>query len=179
MEIRGRRGEWPTAGLRAITLMVGLVLLITACSRPGAGQPESRHQLAAQRLLAYAHCMQTHGVPGYPEPKITANGISESTRRGQVDPNSPQYRSAAAACQRLRPGAGAGNSPADQAQARAEGLRYSRCMRAHGVPEFPDPDAEGVIDVSAEIADSPEYQRATSYCQSHGYSAGISVQGGS
>ncbi|HEX4214301.1 MAG TPA: hypothetical protein VIA06_13370 [Candidatus Dormibacteraeota bacterium] len=122
--------------------------------------------------------MQTHGEPGYPEPKVTGKGISQSINRGQLDPNSPQYKAAAAACQKLQPGAGTGNSPADQAQARAEGLKYSRCMRAHGVPDFPDPNGQGVIDVNVSVTYSAEYKTATSYCQSHGYSAGISVQGG-
>jgi hypothetical protein len=39
------------------------------------------------------------------------------------------------------PDGGAGTSPADRAQA----TRYSACMRANGVADFPDPNAEGHI----------------------------------
>jgi hypothetical protein len=34
---------------------------------------------------------------------------------------------------------GAAPSPAQQAQAQVTQLKFSRCMRAHGVPNFPDP----------------------------------------
>jgi hypothetical protein len=36
---------------------------------------------------------------------------------------------------------GAAPSPAQQAQAQVTQLKFSRCMRAHGVPNFPDPSS--------------------------------------
>jgi hypothetical protein len=36
---------------------------------------------------------------------------------------------------------GAAPSPAQRASAEVSGLLFSRCMRAHGVPNFPDPPA--------------------------------------
>jgi hypothetical protein len=46
---------------------------------------------------------------------------------------------------------GSASSPASSASAESANLRqeiaYSQCMRAHGVPDFPDPNASGAITV--------------------------------
>jgi hypothetical protein len=41
-------------------------------------------------------------------------------------------------------------------------LKFARCMRANGVPNFPDPDANGNIQfpVTSPIPKSPAFQRA-------------------
>ena len=56
-----------------------------------------------------------------------------------------------------------GETPYQQA------LAYSRCMRTHGVPAFPDPDAQGDIRMSSSgsgvDALSPQYQAAARTCQ--------------
>lgn len=54
--------------------------------------------------LAFAHCMQTHGVPSFPDPSSNgALGIPQG-----VDANSPQFKSAFQACDSLLPNNGAG-----------------------------------------------------------------------
>ena len=52
------------------------------------------------QLLAFAHCMQTHGVPKFPDP--TSQGAL-SLPQG-VDPNSPAFQHALAACRSKAPG---------------------------------------------------------------------------
>jgi hypothetical protein len=59
-----------------------------------------------------------------------------------LDSNSPQFTSADQACKSLLPGGGV-QSPADQAQKRAGLLAFAACMRKHGMPNFPDPNADG------------------------------------
>ncbi len=41
------------------------------------------------------------------------------------------------------PNGGAPPSPAQQAQMQAQALKFSACMRSHGVPSFPDPQFSG------------------------------------
>lgn len=54
--------------------------------------------------LAFAHCMQTHGVPSFPDPSSNgALGIPPG-----VDANSPQFQSAFQTCSPLLPNNGAG-----------------------------------------------------------------------
>ncbi len=49
---------------------------------------------------------------------------------------------------------------------KASALAYSQCMRSHGVPDFPDPNSSGGIQVTASIANSPAFQTAANDCKS-------------
>lgn len=54
---------------------------------------------------------------------------------------------------------------------RASALAYSRCMRTHGIKDFPDPDANGGIRLNAHPGsdidpNNPKYQAADSACKS-------------
>jgi hypothetical protein len=51
------------------------------------------------QLLAFAHCMQTHGVPQFPDP--TAGGAIGLPQG--VDPNSPQFQKSWQECQSKLP----------------------------------------------------------------------------
>jgi hypothetical protein len=51
-----------------------------------------------------------------------------------------------------QPSAGSGGSPEAGGSANSSsGLAYSRCVRAHGVPNFPDPDSSGQLSKEAVI----------------------------
>jgi hypothetical protein len=48
------------------------------------------------------------------------------------------------------------------------GVNYTACMRSHGVPNFPDPDAKGTITVTVSASlnpSSPLFQQAEADCQ--------------
>jgi hypothetical protein len=68
---------------------------------PDNGGLPTATQVAAEttKLLEWAHCMRTHGLPNFPDPKIISNsrqfGIQLS---GGVDPNSPQFQAAKKVC---------------------------------------------------------------------------------
>ena len=54
---------------------------------------------------------------------------------------------------------------------RAAQLSYSKCMRAHGVSDFPDPDSQGRIEIQGGPGsdlnpDNPTYKNAQKACQS-------------
>ena len=88
------------------------------------------------RGVAYAKCMRAHGVANFPDP---GGGGTTNTGSG-IDPNSPTFQSAAAACAKLSP---EGSAPRTRATTRQikQALRTSECMRKHGVAGFPDPIA--------------------------------------
>ena len=46
----------------------------------------------------------------------------------------------------------------------AQELRYAECMRAHGVPSFPDPSSNGVFDGSDIDPNAPQFQSAQAKC---------------
>lgn len=91
--------------------------------------------------LAFAKCMRADGVPNFPDPHTGAGPVFNTAG---IDPSSPAFQTAQAKCQRLMGGAvggpfsfGARTHPS--AQTLAKLLRIARCMRQHGVPQFPDP----------------------------------------
>jgi hypothetical protein len=96
---------------------------------PGSGSPEAA-------ALAFAGCMRANGVPRFPEPRA-GGGFLFHTGAG-VDPSSLAFGAAQTKCKKfLPPGPGSGSPPS--AKTLAHYLTVARCMRRHGVPEFPDP----------------------------------------
>jgi hypothetical protein len=97
----------------------------------------------------FSACMRNHGVNNFPDPvvKSSAGGTSVSIGINPSISGQPAFKSAQSACQHILPKAGNGpdSSPAQQ-QARTQALiAFARCLRAHGFPHFPDPDAHGQL----------------------------------
>lgn len=80
-----------TAGQRACQKYMGT---------PTTDGPASPQQ--EQAALAYAQCMRSHGVPNFPDPKVTAHSFTVHLAPG-MDPHSPQFQAARNACQTLMP----------------------------------------------------------------------------
>jgi hypothetical protein len=77
-----------------------------ACKQylPGGGGPPPPLTASQKRqVLALAHCMRTHGVPNFPDPNFAGGGIKSQLPTG-VDPQSPAFQKAVAACGRGRIG---------------------------------------------------------------------------
>jgi hypothetical protein len=55
-----------------------------------------------QAFLTYARCMRSHGVPRFPDPK-PGGGLQIGPKVG-VDPSTPQFQAAQAACRKVVPG---------------------------------------------------------------------------
>ena len=86
--------------------------------------------------LAFAKCMRSYGVTNFPDPG-SGGGIHISAGSG-INPFSPAFTTARAACRRLLPGPLGGNQH-PTAQQIAQARQLSECMRQHGVTGFPDP----------------------------------------
>jgi hypothetical protein len=82
--------------------------------------------------------MRSNGVPNFPDPNTGRGPIFDMSG---VDPSSPAFQAAQAKCQKLMGGGppGPGSTTHPSAQTLAKLLRIARCMRQHGVPQFPDP----------------------------------------
>jgi hypothetical protein len=88
------------------------------------------------RAVEYSQCMRAHGVTNFPDPTTAGPGAKDG-----LDPNSPTFQAAQAACRQYAPPHPP--TPAQSAQREADLLRFAQCMRSHGVPNFPDPDSQG------------------------------------
>jgi hypothetical protein len=105
--------------------------------------------------------MRTHGVPGFPDPTVKNGSVGFDFTGSNVDQNSAQYQSARHACQSLRGGGTANSGTADYA---AE-LKFTKCMRANGVTDFPDPNKNGGFSGTSSMnPSSPTFQNAQSTC---------------
>ena len=81
---------------------------------------------------------------------------------------SPAYEAAHQVCKHDLPDIGPHTSAEKTTAARAA-LRYATCMRSNGLPNFPDPDSQGVIQVSAVGTlepSSPQFEKAETACRS-------------
>ena len=131
-----------------------------ATAASASASPSSGGSAAAQ-ALAYATCMRSHGVPGFPDPTVQNGAVGFDFTGANVDQNSAQYQSARQACQGLRPG---GTSNSGTANYAAE-LKFSKCMRAHGVPDFPDPNKNGGFSGTSSVNPSSQtFQNTQSLC---------------
>jgi hypothetical protein len=119
----------------------------------------------------FAACMRKYGVPNFPDPSSTG-AISIGPSSG-VDPGSPKFQSAQAKCRKLLPNGGQ-PTPAQIAKAQAAALSFSKCMRSHGVPNFPDPtfSSSGGIGIKIQAGsksgldpNNPTFKTAQQACQ--------------
>jgi hypothetical protein len=140
-----------------------------ATPRPVGGSQFSVAGGNQSQMLAYSHCMQTHGVPNFPEPN--AQGVASGSG---INPNSAGFRAADRDCRHFLPNGGQ-PTPAQQAQALAQALKYSQCMRSHGIADFPDPQSGpgGGIRIAIRAGkgsdlnpQSPQFQAAEQACGS-------------
>ncbi|HWB21669.1 MAG TPA: hypothetical protein VG652_02140 [Gaiellaceae bacterium] len=121
---------------------------------------------SVQELTKLSACMRKNGVPNFPDP----NAQGEISITG-IDPGSASFQQAQQACRKLLPNGGT-PSPAQQAQARAQALAFSACMRKNGVPSFPDPQFGSGGRISIKIGRGqgidpslPQFQAAQKACQ--------------
>jgi hypothetical protein len=108
------------------------------------------------KMESYAQCMRTHGIADFPDPTSGPDGGAGFQLRGgpgsDIDPNSPKFQAADKACRPLLPNGGV--HPQLTAAQQQQFLSWAACVRAHGVPSFPDPTFTGG-GVQIRIADKP------------------------
>jgi hypothetical protein len=109
--------------------------------------------------------MRSHGVSDYPD----TGGPIQANPGSDLDPNNPAYQAARQSCQSLRPTISL--PPDQQAQARADDLKFAQCMRAQGIANYPDPQPNSnVVDLrqlGAALLNSPQFQAAQQACKQY------------
>jgi hypothetical protein len=93
---------------------------------------------------------------------------------------SPAFKTAQQACAKLAPGGPQGGGAAPiTAQQHREIVQFAACVRAHGVPDFPDPSTTGVFNVPVSIkTNAPAFTAAINKCQVNGVPLSISQGSG-
>ena len=154
----------------AIIVTAVLVLLAAACGggssstgsggSSNAGGPVSS-QAANSKTVAFSHCMRSHGVPAFPDPTRTG-GVPKVTPQ-QVGVGNSQFQVAQRACAHLLQPA-----QVQVPQIMTGMVNFARCMRSHGVPNWPDPstDSNGqpVFSIPGINPDSPRISNTADAC---------------
>jgi hypothetical protein len=126
----------------------------TQSSSPNGGSPYGT-------ALAFARCMRSHGVPLWPEPGSNGSFDQSPLTPSQLGVGKSQITSAEQACRSLLP---AHTVTTQQPHVLAQALRFSRCMRTHGLTDFPDPDGNGAITIPRAVENSSAYPAAFHFC---------------
>jgi hypothetical protein len=142
----------------------------TATAAPAGGSGSSGATALAQ-AVAYSQCIRSHGVPNFPDPVQTPSG-GYGYRTAGIDPNSAAFQGALQACQALpSPWHSTGQQPSPAQQ--QAWLNWARCIRAHGLPDFPDPTFSGrEVHDSGMGSSSSQLQQAMDACKSQMPSVG-------
>jgi hypothetical protein len=169
----------------ALVGIVGLVLLAAACGGGSSGAKVAQVGTTGSTRSSgasngsgsgdptkYSACMRNHGISNFPDPdskgriKITS-GASAGGKKAGVDVHSPQFDRARKACDKLLPNGGRPTA-AEQQQEQQQMLKFAKCMRSHGVPKFPDPQAGGAQSLGSKVdvdPNTPQFQAAQKTCQ--------------
>jgi hypothetical protein len=147
--------------------LIAIGLLISGCGGGSTnnGAPNRTVATIGRQSVAFAECMRSRGVSGYPDPQVTASGDGVQVRisPGTANPDSPAFRAADRACHHLLPGLV--STSAGSGQNQEQDVKFAACMRSHGVPEFPDADRHGAFTLPSTMnQQAPQFERATTAC---------------
>lgn len=163
-----------------LAVLAAAALALGACGSSGdnasgdsAGKKDDK---AYEGALKYAKCMRDNGID-MPDPqKASGGGIMQRMGSGKGEPlNKAKVDAADAKCKQFRQdGGGDRESRGADTETRDALLAYSKCMRANGVPGFPDPkfsdhgaeltikSRDGSVDLNPK---APAFKAAEKKCQ--------------
>lgn len=153
----------PSCGRLALACAAAsLAPVIAGCGSSGGSHPGGSRDYAS--FLRFSNCMRAHGVPNFPDLGSSGGHVPIGPGTG-LNPASPAFQSAMAICKKNLPGGGpklAQLSESDKLRA----LKFARCMRAHGVPNYPDPNFQAGAPQAPAPPDvnSPAGKRAFKAC---------------
>lgn len=151
----GARDQCPRRlACAGILTALPVAALLAACGGSGAREGQAYH-----RAVNAAACIRTHGVPNYAEPKLV-NGTIKLSFTASVNPTTPAVQTAAKKC---------GYKAEQQAGETSSRIVFARCMRTHGVKNFPYPSAQSGVSPAMVQAEginmqSPAVVRAVAAC---------------
>ena len=147
--IRRPRRAWPPTARTAAAIIATAALALPAAAFGGSpsstvagGSSNARASALSQstnvqQALAYARCMRSHGVPNFPDPN--SSGAFPKVTLQQLGVSSSQFQAATQACRTCSRTAAAGRPRPRCSRSGTACANFARCMRSHGVPNWPDP----------------------------------------
>ena len=165
------------------------VVLTSACgsnapAATGSGSSGAGNTAAnVAQAVKFAQCMRSNGISQFPDPDASGTLTIDGVVNGSsLDPNSATFQQAISACKDLEPAGFTGHTRSASQQEAA--LKFAQCMRDNGVPDFPDPTADGPLIDTTRIPSmagkdprsDPGFTAATQKCR--GFESAAGVTGG-
>jgi hypothetical protein len=165
-------------------------LMLAACSS-GAAAPPVAHLAVSSAAAAspndalhlVGECLREHGLASFPDPAVATDGpaagqaiLDKSALRGD-SPTVVSQAITACATEMANAHVFSGQSSSGMTQQELQGrLALARCIRAHGVPNFPDPNpTTGEVTAPPGLSKtSPSILAAIKACPSQAQAAGLS-----
>jgi hypothetical protein len=156
--------------LRTLAVAAVATLALTGCTGGGTdatAHPSPTASSNRQAALALAECMRANGHPNFPDPVQDDRGrwYFPTDTIGDWDP--------AEACRDLVHDwkIAFSDQPAVRSQDLAKLREFAACMRQHGFEDFPDPTADGSIELPERLrtldeTQDPTFTAAYRACQS-------------
>jgi hypothetical protein len=130
--------------LAALAMVPVLAFGVTACGGKGGGTGGKSTAKAASDLDSmrkFAQCMRENGVD-MPDPSADGHFQLKATGgKGGMD----KMKAAETKCRHLMPNGGKPQKPKPEQLAMMRAM--AKCMRQHGLTNFPDPNADGGIEI--------------------------------
>jgi hypothetical protein len=139
----------PLAAL-AVVALIGAGCSDAPDENGNAGNTSAANQ---NQAVKFAECMRDNGVSDFPDPDASGRMTIDGVLNGSsLDPNTPAWKAAMAACEDLQPPGFTGEEDisAEEQEVR---LEFAQCIRDNGVEDFPDP-AEGEPLVNTNVIPS-------------------------
>jgi hypothetical protein len=145
-------------------------LLAAAVSACDSGAPDPSASSAApvgsqQQISAlareYSQCMRNHGIANFPDPTISDGNVSYGGDDPSIKTAMGGHPEAITACKSIqdRISQTGGKNWRPTAADMQKLLQFAKCVREHGVPEWPDPDADGKFTISPKLEDEDPQTR--------------------
>jgi hypothetical protein len=141
--------------LAAGVALAALSLLAAGCG--GSGSPGVAHVGSSTTattptqagIVAFSECMRSHGVRNFPGPD-SSGGIPKTQVIAVRSGNPARFDSASKTCEHLLPNGSLGAPQTAQQKRKqlADELSFAKCMRSHGLTNFPDPTAQNGLTVA-------------------------------
>jgi hypothetical protein len=130
---------------------------------------------AAEQMRKFAQCMRAQGID-MPDPEVDGNGGIGFTIGGSDKADPQKVNAAMSKCKQYLPN---GGEPPRLDPAQVEQMRqFAKCMREHGIADFPDPGDGGAIQIqgggpgSDLDPNNPTFKAAQQACEKYAPSPG-------
>jgi hypothetical protein len=138
-----------TQVLAIAALVVPLLAGCGGASRASAPPASATGERSARTVLReLARCIRAHGLPEFPDPQVDNDGVARFPDSAPRVPVATQQ-----ACRRIAaqiPPDYSSTAPVSSGEVQ-NALALARCLRAHGIPDWPDPNALGQFPIDTRI----------------------------